>query len=102
MKFFGNGIIWDAENNKNLCKFENGEFETENKRVIHILTEMGYENDGMREEEIKENEEVIEEVVEIKLNDKTVAELRNIAKERGIEGIYRKSKEELIELIEGD
>ena len=32
MKFFGNGLVWDKDNNKNLCKFDNGEFETEDKR----------------------------------------------------------------------
>lgn len=36
--FSGKGIIWDAEKDKVLCRFENSRYETEDKREIEILT----------------------------------------------------------------
>ena len=105
MIFKGNGIVWDAEKGKVLCKFEKGELETEDTRIIKILTEMKYENDGVEEvegfEDIKDVEDVIEDV-EIDLNDKTVVELRELAKEQDMVGIYNKTKDELIQALEGE
>ena len=37
MVFYGNGIVWDKENNKPLCKFTNGKFETGDARIISLL-----------------------------------------------------------------
>ena len=101
--FKGNGVVWDKERNKVLCSFRNGEFKTDDKRVIDILLKGGYEHDAVLEEETKE-EEIIEEVIEEKedLTEKTVSELREIAKTAGHTGIYRKTKEELISMLEGD
>lgn len=45
MKFYGHGIVWDKDNNKSLCEFENGEYETNDKREITLLTELGFECD---------------------------------------------------------
>jgi hypothetical protein len=48
MRFYGNGVVWDAENDKRLCKFsraargEKGVFETDDKRAQAILIERGY------------------------------------------------------------
>jgi len=58
MKFYGNGneIIWDKENNKALCKFFNGIFETENIDIINYLISKNFKH-----EEIKKVEEVKEE-----------------------------------------
>ena len=42
MLFKGNGGVWDKEKNKRLCKFVNGEFETEDIRTIEILAKLGY------------------------------------------------------------
>ena len=46
MKFFGNGIVWDAEKERALCTFEKGEHETVDKRTADILIGLGFENDG--------------------------------------------------------
>jgi hypothetical protein len=42
MKFYGNGAVWDAENQKPLCTFVEGAIETEDARVIDKLVELGY------------------------------------------------------------
>lgn len=49
MKFYGNGIVWDGDNNKVLCKFLNGEIETSDKHIIDKLTEKGYKCDVVKE-----------------------------------------------------
>ena len=43
MVFHGNGIVWDAKNDKILARFVNGSFETHDKRVIGLLS--GYPHD---------------------------------------------------------
>lgn len=53
MKFFGNGIVWDATKNKILCKFENGEYETEDEYIIEKLIEYNYKSNGLIEEKPK-------------------------------------------------
>jgi len=52
MKFLGNGVVWDAENNKRLCKFGKtdefhgmGVFETDDERTIARLDAMGFKHD---------------------------------------------------------
>jgi hypothetical protein len=45
MKFYGNGIIWDAVKNKTLCKFEKGILETEDSYICNRLKELKYKND---------------------------------------------------------
>jgi hypothetical protein len=42
LRFTGTGIVWDAENDKALCTFENGEFYTDDKIVINKLKELGF------------------------------------------------------------
>jgi hypothetical protein len=42
MKFYGKGVVWDKTNNKALCRFVNGEFETDDRRTQRILESMGY------------------------------------------------------------
>lgn len=46
MKFQGNGIVWDAKNNRRLIKFENGVHETDDKHVIDQLIAAGYAHEG--------------------------------------------------------
>jgi len=99
VKFYGNGIVWDAERSKALCNFgKEKEFETEDKRTIDILVKLGYEREEVENEEVEEVE--IEDKAD--LSDKTVAELREMAKLAGFTGIYSKTKDELINMIEGD
>jgi len=37
--FLGNGIVWDKETNKQLCKFVDGKFETDDIAIIVKLKE---------------------------------------------------------------
>ena len=60
MKFYGNGVVWDNKRSKVLCKFINGEYETTDKHEIEYLLEKGYDNDGVQQEEIKEEDEEVE------------------------------------------
>lgn len=39
--FLGNGSVWDAENDKNLCTFVDGKFSTDSKRIADKLTKRG-------------------------------------------------------------
>lgn len=106
MKFYGNGIVWDKERSKALCTFKDGVFETKEDRTKDILLDLGYKHDGEIienvEYEVTEDEEEIEIEDKIDLSDKTVAELRDMAKLAGFTGIYSKTKDELINMIEGD
>lgn len=48
MKFKGTGIVWDAQKNKELCRFtktglRQGVFETQDKKLIEKLKKLGYE-----------------------------------------------------------
>lgn len=45
MKFYGNGIVWNAQANRPLCRFEKGELVTEDENVIKTLAELGYKHD---------------------------------------------------------
>lgn len=45
IKFYGNGVVWNPSTNNVLCKFKDGEFETDNLNVIKALTEAGYKHD---------------------------------------------------------
>lgn len=46
MKFEGKGIIWDAEGNRVLARFDKeGGFETSDERVIEKLIGMGFKSD---------------------------------------------------------
>lgn len=85
MKFKGNGIIWDADNNCALCKFEDHELVTEDERVIEILKENGFEF-----EESKDSTPSI-----------TVKELKALLDEKGIEYDAKAKKEDLVKLLEG-
>jgi hypothetical protein len=84
MKFKGHGIVWDGENNRPLCAFEKGELETEDKRTVEILKVRGYAFD----EEVPKPLELLK-----------VADLKEIAKEKGIEGFEAMTKAKLLEAI---
>lgn len=87
MVFKGTGMVWDKERNKLLCKFENGEFQTQDERVKNILISLGYENDDDDEiVVVDENDEVIDE-----------EEVRQRAKEAGIKSWHVKGIDKLLQ-----
>ena len=110
MKFYGTGIVWDKEYNKNLCKFnKHGEFETEDKRVIDILLGLDYKHDeviedGVQEAQEEEKIEVNEELPFEPTNhaDMTNRELREVLEGKGHTGLERKNKKQLLALLEGE
>ena len=104
MKFYGNGAVWDTSKSKIIARFKDGEFETSDKYIIEYLTKMNYKHDEVSAEIVVDISKSIEHV---KKKDKvqkeyTVTELRELAKAKGAKGVFRKSKEELINMIEGD
>ena len=115
MKFYGNGIVWDKELNKALCKFnKHGEFETDDKRVIDILVSLEYKHDGLvevKEVEIEPVEEglIVEELIVEELPfepinhaEMTNRELRELLEAEGHVGLERKNKQQLLKLLEGE
>jgi glucan biosynthesis protein len=52
MRFYGNGVVWDAENEKRLCRFsrtergKKGVLDTDDPRICAELIRLGYEYDG--------------------------------------------------------
>jgi hypothetical protein len=49
MKFYKSGlasVVWDAERNCVLARFEDGEFTTDDKRTQELLKGYGYESAG--------------------------------------------------------
>lgn len=64
MKFFGTGSVWDAQNKKILCKFEDGIYETEDAREIGLLDQMGFKFDGELEIKLDKSKKEVEELKE--------------------------------------
>ena len=71
MKFYGAGIVWNGREDKPLCRFQNGEFDTNDKETAEILLDLGFEHTGKKpaakpkETEQKEVTEAVEEGSEI-------------------------------------
>ena len=58
MTFYGNGVVWDREREKPLCKFENGKIETDDIRAINILKER-YKYEAEKEILVETEEEEV-------------------------------------------
>jgi hypothetical protein len=94
MKFYGHGIVWDKDKNKALCKFINGEYETDDSIIIDKLKELNFVFDGIdTNETIKsENKNDIDyEALEYK-------DLKKIAKDCGI-NTYKMKQGEIISAL---
>lgn len=81
-------MIWDKEKKKILCRFINGEYETEDTRVIKLLKEIP----TVSYEEEKEPEKEIE---------LTKKEIMSLLDEADIDYNPRDKKEGLRELLKG-
>ena len=76
MKFYGNGAVCHNKKSKVLCRFIKGEYETVDKYEIEYLIEKGYKNDGIQQEEERQEEEIEaeEEPVELVVEEEPVME----------------------------
>ncbi|MEN2765829.1 hypothetical protein [Ornithinibacillus xuwenensis] len=98
MIFKGSGLVWDKENKKILCRFEDGEYNTDVKREQIILKELGFLHE---EEEAKDP---------VDLSGMDAKDLKKINKddikeyldEQKIEYESNANKDELIALIVGE
>lgn len=75
-------------------------------RLIRDNVERVVNDEYIRDKLIKQGYKLIEETQNVqedlkKLNDLTIEELRELAKGKGIEGISKFKKDELIEVLEG-
>ena len=99
MKFYGNGAVWDAGCNRQLCKFINGELETEDEHIKSTLIRLGYPYEP---EDPKINEIKTEDQQDLPSYEPTRKELIADAKIHGIVGADRMSKDKLIEVLKGE
>lgn len=109
-KFKGNGVVWNPEENKPLCKFSKGSFETEDPELIAKLKTLGYKQIVEEESELLDSNEETQkeetnepEQTQTTENQNTISddfkELRQLAKEKSIPGYMNKTKKELQSLL---
>ncbi len=102
MRFYGKGILWDNENNRRLCKFKDGFFDTEDKDKIEKLKAAGYKSDDCTVYESED--EIVYEFKGVDYDSMNVVELRDAARDKGI-SIYSDgkalNKAALIEALKG-
>lgn len=86
--FKGNGVVWDKANKKNLCRFVDGIYETNDEREIKILKSI--DSVVLVSEPPKETKEPQKKEVT-----KTKKALVEEAKKAGVKGADRMNKDEL-------
>ena len=91
MRFYGNGVVWNAEEDRRLCKFNNGVFNTTDQRVIDKLLSLGYKSDCVSAEEPVQAQKPI-----YRMN---TAELEALAEEKGIDISDCKNNRERMEKL---
>lgn len=102
VKYKGSGVVWDAERNRPLCRFDRGEYTATDPRTQTILDNLGYkgEDDEVYDIEIIEEEVMEESEEEIKdINDMGVRELKAYCKDNGYKGYTNLDKEPLLKFI---
>ena len=95
-----NTIVWDGENDKPLCKFKDGVYDTSDKREIAILTASGYKSDNSTVEHEKPLESASNAPDSVSV-DMNVSELRKIAKVKGITFPFGTTKQQMVDAIKG-
>ena len=94
-QYAGKGIIWDVDKNIPLIDFtKNGTCITGDDKKQELLESKGFD---FKIIEVIEEDEVNDGLLE----DKTVPELKEVAKELGLDFNSKVTKTELINLIEG-
>ena len=97
--YAGNGMVWDAEKNKPLCKFVNQMFKTTDPYVKNKLDKLGFIAD--RDDEIVIIEDdiqgAIDEIHEVEIA--TDEDIRALGKALGIKSYWNKNIDSLKEEI---
>jgi hypothetical protein len=104
MRFYGNGIVWDAEKDCKLMKFAGGVFDTEDQQTIRLLVRNGYRHDEVssappQAEAPPEQSAPPDALPESATADLNVAKLREIGKQRGLAFKFGTSKEQMVTAI---
>ena len=97
MKFYSDTkglLVWDSIKNKALCRFSNGEIETDGYIKERLLS-LGYKHD------IETEEQHDEVKVSIDISTMNIKEMKQLAKDNGLKGYSNSTKEELIKMLEG-
>jgi len=82
MKFYGVGAVWGGEDNKILCRFIDGELETDDEKVIKKLLDNGYKHDGKQEKVVEEV--VAESATNEEISAVDIPEVPTISKEETV------------------
>ena len=87
-------IIWDPKAEKPLCKFTQGFFSTSDKDIADRLAKLGHKVEGLAEKA-----EAKQETGAIDVASMTTAQLKALAKEKGIDLKWANKKADIIALL---